>query len=418
MTGTVHGQPLSPTSTSGGFTNSISSMNEVPPLEETEVHYNLTTHDGQTIRPEIFARIDKGFFMADNNWTCYRRNYFSLNCSFSLSPPVTSGNIYLQLPGSPPVRVHAFCMSISAVVDGRDGKPIELVQHTPKRDKGPQDRPARVVLVPRTSASHGTYDGITGRPGVYDGQSFNPSSNRPATEATFERIQFKNATANNGKRRAAQQYYHLLVELYADVANESSERYIKIASRISAPMVVRGRSPGHYQSDQRGSSNTSSGPGGSGGGSGGTYPASTGLGRNLGDISMRGGTSSILPGSSYTVGYDGRAHRYRSALPSSNISIDPTVSHNNSKHIDTSSCFMYCAGTAWGEGGEPRCQPAISDYSVSKNKSGYGYELPSLTLGIQDNSGLNNRNCGPWNASIENKGCFPSSFTQHEMSIT
>jgi hypothetical protein len=60
---------------------------------------------------------------------------------------------------------------------------------------------------------------------------------------TFERVQFKTATANNGKRRAAQQYYVLLVELYAET---SAGKTFRVATAQSAPLVVRGRSPGHY----------------------------------------------------------------------------------------------------------------------------------------------------------------------------
>jgi hypothetical protein len=60
---------------------------------------------------------------------------------------------------------------------------------------------------------------------------------------TFERMQFKTATANNGKRRAAQQYYEIVLDLYA---NTSQGKQIKVASCVSSPLVVRGRSPGHY----------------------------------------------------------------------------------------------------------------------------------------------------------------------------
>jgi meiosis-specific transcription factor NDT80 len=71
----------------------------------------------------------------------------------------------------------------------------------------------------------------------------------------FERIQFQKATANNGKRRAQQQYYNLVVELYAEIASSvpGEMQWIQIARRQSHPMVVRGRSPGHYKDGRRGS---------------------------------------------------------------------------------------------------------------------------------------------------------------------
>ena len=79
---------------------------------------------------------------------------------------------------------------------------------------------------------------------------------------TYDRIQFKNATANNSKRRVTQQYFRIIVELWADVSSSQSavNSWVKIAIRISAPLIVRGRSPGHYSKECR-SSSTSMGPG-------------------------------------------------------------------------------------------------------------------------------------------------------------
>ena len=230
--------------------------NPCPPLHPTEVLYSLQASDGQIIRPEIFARIDKGFFIAENDWTCYRRNYFSVNCSFSFHPAIPNSNIHLFFPlgSSPPVI--GFTLSIAAVVDGRGGKSIELIQHTPQRDKGPLVKPARIDVAPRPPPAAGMYGGDTGLGGsrsFYDPR-LSKSANAPATEATFERIQFKNATANGGKRRVAKHYYNLLIELFADIgAQHTGERWFKIASRMSVPMVVRGRPPGHYRDERRGS---------------------------------------------------------------------------------------------------------------------------------------------------------------------
>ncbi|CZR58205.1 uncharacterized protein PAC_08096 [Phialocephala subalpina] len=273
-----------------------------PPLSPTDVIYSLQTSDGQVCKPEIFGRIDKGFFMVDNDWTCYHRNYFALNCSFTLTPilPRAGTTMYLVQHGGAGPQVHGFTMSIAAVVDSKDGKSIELIQRTPKRDKGPQEKPARIPVAPRPAASHEMY-----RESLYDYNDFNPNLNRPAVEATFERIQFKNPTIINGKRRAAQRYYHLLVELFADIGgSHSSDRWVKIASRMSAQMVVRGRSLGHYQNERRGS-NSSSGPGGSGGGGAGSYTPSGGASRTPGDMSMSG-SSSMLPGSGSSNSYDTR----------------------------------------------------------------------------------------------------------------
>jgi meiosis-specific transcription factor NDT80 len=395
--------------------------NPSPPLHPTEVIHQLQASDGQIIRPEIYGRIDKGFFMADNDWTCYRRNYFSLNCSYTLHPAIPSSNIHLLLQlGSSP-QVVGFALSIAAVVDGRDGKSTELIQHTPKRDKGPQVKPARIQVAPRQPPAAGIYGGDSGLGGsrsLYD-PVFGQNPNAPATEATFERIQFKNATANNGKRRAAQQYYHLLIELFADIgAQHTGERWVKIASRMSVPMVVRGRSPGHYQSERRGS-NASTGPGGSGGaGSGGSYPPS-GSSRAPGDINMSG-TSSMVTGSSYNSSYDGRMQHYRTLITPTQIPIEPTMSADDARSIDESPCYLYYPAAIY-EGQETRYQlPSVTDYTAAKVKQEYGsrvgagYMLPS----IASTSESLGRHCGRWVGTVDSKGYFPATLLQQELNIT
>ncbi|KAF7921481.1 uncharacterized protein EAE97_011270 [Botrytis byssoidea] len=419
--GTVRGVPLSPSNS--GFASPANMEGSqlggplTPPLNPTEVILTLQAADGQIITPEIFGKIDKGFFMAENDWTCYRRNYFSLSCSFTLQPIVPGANVYLLLSGGMRPQVQQFAMSIAAVVDSRDGKSIELVQHTPKRDKGPQDKPPRIAVAPRPHTTHNMYggdNGIGGGPrGMYDG-SFGQSPSSPPNEATFERIQFKNATANNGKRRAAQQYYHLLVELFADLGtnHNHSERWVKIAVRMSAPMVVRGRSPGHYQSERRGS-NASSGPGGAGGAGGGSYTPS-GSSRTPGDVTMSG-TSSMLPGSNNYGSYDGRSHHYRTGPLQ--IPMEPTLSAEEAKSIEDAPCYMYYPTPIW-EGAEPRNQlPSLPEYVPGKIKQEYntgGYSLPSIS-GTQDSLG---RHCGRWEGVPESKGYFPTMALAQELNIS
>lgn len=415
------GAPLSPASS--GFTsptleNSLNSQS--PPLQATEVIHQLQSSDGQIIRPEIYGKIDKGFFMADNDWTCYRRNYFSLNCSYSLLPAIPSGNIHILLHGGASSQVYGFALSIAAVVDGRDGKAIELVQHTPKRDKGPQEKPGRITLAPRPPPPIGMYGGdnaLGSNRSMYD-QGFGPNPGQPATEATFERIQFKNATANNGKRRAAQQYYHLLVELFADVGTQHPDRWVKIATRMSAPMVVRGRSPGHYQSERRGS-NASTGPGGSGGAGGaGSYTPGASTSRTPGDVSMSGTT--LLQGNNYSNSYDSRSHHYRTSIAPLQIPMEPTLSAEEAKSIEEAPCYMYYPGPIY-EGHESRFNlPSVSEYTSTKIKSEFNggggggqYVLPSLAS-TQDFGGR----CGRWEGAAESKGYFPTALIQQEMNIT
>jgi hypothetical protein len=172
--------------------------------------------------------MDRGFFRAEQDWTCYRRNYFQVSATFD----VHGTNYLVQGPEVPCLvkneaqeihQVDFFSIGITSRVSGSDKK-IELVQHTPKRDKGPQ-----MIPEPRVVSAGGNL------------HLASVGSNHNIV--TFERMQFKTATANNGKRRAAQQYYEIVVDLYA---NTATGKQFKVASCTSAPLVVRGRSPGHY----------------------------------------------------------------------------------------------------------------------------------------------------------------------------
>ncbi|KAI9755889.1 MAG: hypothetical protein M4579_004103 [Chaenotheca gracillima] len=322
-----------------------------PPLYDTQDIHQIRASNGQSVHAIIDAHIDKGFFLADQEWTCYRRNYFSVACSYKLAPPMAPGPLYLRRSGSndaEPEPITSFAMSISAVVDATEGKPIDLVQHTPKRDKGPQGKPDRITLSPYSPGSMGMYPSGTplsnslmsdprgARHREYD-PTYVPPGTQPQTVANFERIQFKSATANNGKRRAAQQYYNLIVELYANVTNSMGEnpKLVKIATRMSASMVVRGRSPGHYQEDRR-ASPSSAGPGGTSGRDGNRGPAGGPGGlsgaRSLGDpMSLMSGSSSMLGSGGYQ-GSNGISSLHQS--PSSMESHTLSSRSSSGGHLD------------------------------------------------------------------------------------
>ncbi|KAI8146436.1 hypothetical protein BJV82DRAFT_598523 [Fennellomyces sp. T-0311] len=191
----------------------------------TQMHERLYT-DQDECGVEIQCKVDRGFFLAENKWTCYRRNYFQLTGTFVVT---RNGPYHLNSK-----RVRHFYFRLS----GRQLEAelqVKLIQLTPKRDKGPQNDPPLLAIQPITVSPFGT-------PPIVSGES------AMATAATFERIQFKSATANNGKKRASQQFFVLVVDLLAELDN--GERVL-VASAQSMPLVVRGRSPGHYADSGR-----------------------------------------------------------------------------------------------------------------------------------------------------------------------
>ena len=105
-----------------------------PPFGKTNVVHSIHTQHSHELKPEIAANIQKGFFKVEQKWTCYRRNYFTVACSFSLKPSSGENRFYLLLDGR--MRsINDFAVSISAKtapVNNGETEARGLVQHTPK----------------------------------------------------------------------------------------------------------------------------------------------------------------------------------------------------------------------------------------------------------------------------------------------
>ncbi|KIX02370.1 uncharacterized protein Z518_08311 [Rhinocladiella mackenziei CBS 650.93] len=247
-----------------------------PPFGDTAITQPVFTARNQQVLPEISASIQKGFFQVDHKWTCYRRNYFAVSCSFAFKNHLGDGPYYLSRNGQDE-PIHQFAVSISAkTAIGSNGESESrgLVQHTPKRDKATETVPGRQLISPTPNHALGASGMFPNATPLYEasqpispammgsfGGHDNHGANSIPTTYTFERIQFQKATANNGKRRAQQQYFLVVVELSVNVARSpGDERWVVIATKESDQMVVRGRSPGHYKDNGRRDSQASMDP--------------------------------------------------------------------------------------------------------------------------------------------------------------
>ncbi|KKA30227.1 hypothetical protein TD95_003748 [Thielaviopsis punctulata] len=416
---------------------------QYPPLEPLTSLGTLqyTENPSTPITLDINGSIDKGFFLSpEGEWTCYRRNYFSCACSYSLTPYYQNNTIQFTKTGSSqPYQVFGFSMCISAVVADNDGQVIELVQHTPKRDKGPVVKPSKVTLLPRIPSNHhplgGLYSSHDARP--YGDGFPNPqtSSGNYQTEHTFERIQFKQATANNGKRRAAQQYYHLLIEVWANVGDQSPENYIKVAYKKSAKMIVRGRSPGHYQAERRGS--TSSGPGSGTGGLAGYHNGSM-MDTGFGHAGMMGAPyGSFEPRSNlhYSPTRHHQAH-HQATIPGEAI-----ISAEDSKAIEVTKGYQYYPSTIYES--QQESKPGVEMFSHQEQRSDGDASMASAAaaaaaaghydpVGPRGNDGsgtglpsmlspgplVANRRCGQFEAKAKSEGCYPTMLNSAGMNMS
>ena len=230
------------------------------------------------------------------------------------------------------IRTLAIC--ITARVSGEENKIVDLVQHTPKCDKGPLGPPEKIKLMPSPPGVLGPYSEPAAlSTGSQLSNDYDPSyqassqnSHQNPTLANFDRIQFKYVTAGNGKRREAQQYFHIVVELFAEIpTSQSSEgQWVKVASKTSARMVVRGSSRYRILDDRR-SSSVSMGPGGGSDGDsvGGQHEANAGgppSGSRGGLRNLSHPNSSRL-GSSTHISSHAIQHHYPSSESRSSVSL-------------------------------------------------------------------------------------------------
>lgn len=200
--------------------------------------------NGQLIEPNMTAELYGMFFVAEDVFggentgrplelTCYRRNLWQ--CSGQITLPRHIANCVddqgQQLP------VVDMAASITAI-ESIEGKATEIIS-IPWKSSNPNPagnnsgEEVKVVAGPPPNVSLD----LTG------GQELD--GNRVSLPVSWKRLQFKHATANNGRRKGLQQHYVVQINL---LAKTKAGDYIKIAEVQSGPVIVRGRSPRNFDS--------------------------------------------------------------------------------------------------------------------------------------------------------------------------
>ncbi|RKO95926.1 p53-like transcription factor, partial [Caulochytrium protostelioides] len=208
-------------------------------------------NDGQPVLvvPFIQSLVDRGFFLQEGVWTCYRRNYFGISSSINLVAPAVSlpggmsdANVLAlaahvlngDAPESMDGRFRSVPLQDCYAMDRETGRMrrvsdlvisvssentdspelVPLVQHTATRDKGPQFTPPnwRLECGARLAAGHhhpfgdnrvtSTMLGPMSSQGSGGGfldlgnGVVDPLTGRMAEVTVYERLQFKTATAH------------------------------------------------------------------------------------------------------------------------------------------------------------------------------------------------------------------------------
>ena len=215
----------------------------IPDFDDTKIKGDMRDAAGLQVSVVMHARwvLKKRAAKQRGFWILYRRNYFGIQGSYQLKSLEDSSpdeTLYLHRKNSKPEAIKTLFMCMRGVVDTEEGPEIKIVVFDAKRkplhagNEPPPIKPQR--MKPLTEGSTKFYTESTG-----DRQDH---MNVPMNH-TFHRNQFRAATQNNGQRRTEQQYYHIVLELKAEIMVDGVPTLFTVASRISEPLVVRGRCP-------------------------------------------------------------------------------------------------------------------------------------------------------------------------------
>lgn len=189
--------------------------------------------------PAMAAELYGMFFVAEDVFggettgrplelTCYRRNLFQISGSVTLSRSIT----HIMNDQGQHLPIFDLSATISAL-ESIEGKNTEIISV-----------PWKSTAVVQTTAE----DKAGAAPPKWPlDLQMNPELDPRCVTIpiAWKRLQFKHATANNGRRKGLQQHYVIQINLMATLATGES---IKIAEIQSGPIIVRGRSPRNFDS--------------------------------------------------------------------------------------------------------------------------------------------------------------------------
>ncbi|TQV99262.1 hypothetical protein V2A60_004741 [Cordyceps javanica] len=161
--------------------------------------------------------------------TCYRRNLFQISGSF-VTP---RGPISVVNEANETIPVSSMEVTISAI-ESVDGNPVRLIvipwktppPNSPEQAQNPDQEPPALPLIP------------------FQDNSPNSEGEYAVYPVGWRRLQFRIATANNGRRKELQQHFVLHLKVHGTLADNSK---VVLTESVTAPIVVRGRSPRNFQ---------------------------------------------------------------------------------------------------------------------------------------------------------------------------
>lgn len=224
---------------------SIDRDNKLLSFSSPKLEFPLLDYTYRRTTVNIAAQLHGMFFLAESPWaavgdapappptelTCYRRNLYQISGRLEL--PKSLRYIVSDQGEQMPMAIMSQELAIQAT-ESTEGNPVKIISV-------PWKTPAN----PSTTAAE---DKVEREPPSIPLDLAN-AQEPEAAFATFpfqwKRLQFRIATANNGRRKELQQHFVVRLDVMATLATGGK---VSIAHVHSGPIIVRGRSPRNFQS--------------------------------------------------------------------------------------------------------------------------------------------------------------------------
>ncbi len=208
---------------------------------QTQARHTILDQYGRPGAVEITAQIHGMFFLSEiatnsgetiviqPELTCYRRNLFQI--SGSVASPTGPTSVVTEQGQTVPIVSQELSIFATESVDGHVIRLIVIPWKTPPPNSpevppNQEQEPSTIVLDANADGSQEINNEVT------------------VQTIAWRRLQFRVATANNGRRKELQQHFVLRLNLTAILADNTK---VCIAEAATAPIVVRGRSPRNFQ---------------------------------------------------------------------------------------------------------------------------------------------------------------------------
>ncbi|EOD47455.1 putative transcriptional regulator vib-1 protein [Neofusicoccum parvum UCRNP2] len=221
--------------------DSVERDNKLLSFSPPSFPYTILDYAYRRTSISLSAQLRGMFFLAESPWasagdnaapptelTCYRRNLFQITGTITL--PRTLQYIMTEQGEQIPVLAQELTISATESVEGNPVKIISVPWKTPAsstqivEDKTEKEPPS----IPLD---------------LSNGQELD--SEYVSFPIAWKRLQFRIATANNGRRKELQQHFVVRLKVMATLSNGMR---VSICEVQSGAIIVRGRSPRNFQS--------------------------------------------------------------------------------------------------------------------------------------------------------------------------